>query len=439
MRRRDILRHGATAGLLAGSTAALLTETAEPSRPVAYVAAAGPIDVRALGLTAGDVDTYAADNTAVWERASAEAAATGASVYLPGSAVYRFTGLLNLDANVRYLSDGATLKLANGSDRDLLRTRDFGSLWSSNTQAGPANWSLAGFALDGNAANQSVDCHPLSIYGRDFTIERVRITNGKGGGIRSGWGSGGTKMEARLSNITVYNNNKLQFDWRGPHDSQLSDIIVFTDFAFHHGAAVVGSRGIRFSDKDAGTQVDRLHVWGFHERGVDIAVTGISIYNGVSEGAQVNVLAQGNSSIFEGTIFGTSGTGPYAGSEVGYRIGVAGSGVTHWNNRLRVTMHKWGAGDRPVDLVADNGNSVDVSIQSSLAGAVVFGARNYKTSITVSCPDHPQFSERPGGFSGAGAPNPALGVIGSLYTRTDGGAGSYLYRKSAANAWTAIL
>ncbi|HYN97734.1 MAG TPA: hypothetical protein VES42_28170 [Pilimelia sp.] len=442
MNRRDILRRTASAGMLAAPAAAVvgnLTGTDAASGPVASVLAAGGIDLRERGLVPGDDDAHAAGNTAVWEQATAEAAANRTGVYLPGSAVYRFTGHLHLDSGVRYVSDGATLRLANGANRDLVRTRDFDRLWSTVSTAGPSGWSLVGFTLDGNAANQSVDCFPLSLWGRDFSIERVRVTNGRGGGIRSGNGPGGALMEARLANVTVYNNSRLQVDFRGPNDSQLSDVIVFTDFSFHDGRAIAGSRGIAFTGNANGTQADRLHVWGFHERGIELGSTGVAVYNGVSEGAQVNVQVQASSCVFDGTVFGTAGTGPHRGREVGYRLGTAGTGVTQWNNRLRATMHRWSAGDRPVDLVTDNGTSIDVNVLAGAATGVVFGSRDYKTTVNVLCPDQPRFSERAGGFSGTGAPNVALGVVGSLYTRRDGGAGSFLYRKTSAGTWTAIL
>jgi hypothetical protein len=408
----------------------------------AAVTADGAIDLVARGLVAGDDDTHAAANTAVWEQATSEAVSTHRSVYLAGSDTYRFTGPLHLDDNVQYISDGATLKLAAGANVDLVRTRGFETLWGGDRQAGPTRWVLAGFVLDGNAAAQTVDCHPLSVYGSDFTVDHVRITNGKGGGLRSGWGRNGTRMEARLRNITVYNNQKLQFDWRGPHDSQLSDIIVFTDFAFHNGTAVAGSRGIRFSGFDAGTQVDRLHVWGFHERGVEFLASGTMIYNGVSEGAQVNVWFNADGCVFDGHVFGSAKYGPgnpFRGTEVGFRVGTAGIGKTQWQNHILGKLSSWNLGDRPVDLAADNGTHIDVTVQNYSASGVVFGTRSFKSTISVNCVDHPEYSERPGGFNGTGAPNPALGVIGSLYTRLDGQAGSYLYRKSAANTWTAML
>lgn len=450
MQRRKVLRGSAMAGLLGIPAAGAVTDPAAAAPAsvgaaltrASAVAAGGTINLVARGLVAGGDDTAAAANTAVWEQATSEAARTRGSVYLPGADTYRFTGPLHLDHKVQYFSDGATLKLASGANVDLLRTRGFEALWASDRKEGPAGWTLAGFVLDGNAAAQTVDCHPLSIYGRDFTVDHVRITNGRGGGLRSGWGPGGTQMEARLRNVTVFNNHKLQFDWRGPHDSQMSDIIVFTDFAFHNGAAVPGSRGIKFSGHDAGTQVDRLHVWGFHERAVELAAGGTMIYNGAAEGAQVNVWFNANGCIFDGHVFGSAmygGANPYRGTEVGFRVGSAGSGKTQWQNRIVGKLSSWNAGDRPIDLVTDNGTHIDVTVHNYHASGVVFGARSFKSTISVNCVDHPGFSEQPGGFSGTGLPHPTLGVVGSLYTRRDGQTGSYLYRKSTPNAWTVIL
>ncbi|BCB88760.1 hypothetical protein [Phytohabitans suffuscus] len=434
MDRRRVLRRVAATGLVVAPAAGLLGGGRAEAAPLGTV-----IDLVDRGLVAGDTDAHAVANAAVWEAATVEARGRGAKVLLPGSGVYRFAGPLHLDHGVHYESDGATLKLAGGSDRDLMRTRGFETLWDTTSTAGPAGWSLVGFTLDGNAADQSVDCFPLSLWGRAFTIERVHIRDGRGGGLRSGNGPGGALMEARLRHLTVQNNAKLNVDWRGPNDSQFSDVIVFSDWTFHMGAAVPGSRGVRFSVNANGAQVDRLHVWGFFERGLEVGSTGVAVYNGVVEGSQVNVWMAASSCVFDGTIFGTAGTGPYKGTEVGYRLGAGTPGVTHWNNRLRGVMHRWSAGDRPVDLVADNGTDIDVSVLAGTAGGVIFGRRDYKTTVNVACADQPRFSERAGGLSGVGAPRPELGVVGSLYTRVDGGTGSYLYRKTSATAWTAIL
>jgi hypothetical protein len=432
---------------LAGNDPAGTTDSASGAGTPAFtraaaVAAGGPLDLIARGLVAGDDDVHAAANTAVWEQATGEAASTRGSVYLPGADTYRFTGPIHLDDNVQYFSDGATLKLASGANGNLVQTRGFGTLWAGDRKEGPTRWVLAGFVLDGNAAAQTVDCHPLSIYGSDFTIDHVRITNGSGGGLRSGWGADGTKMEARLRNVTVHNNHKLQFDWRGPHDSQMSDIIVFTDFAFHKGAKVPGSRGIKFSGRDGGTQVDRMHVWGFHERAVEFAASGTLVYNGVAEGAQVNVWFNANGCVFDGHVFGSAmygGGNPYSGTEVGCRIGTADSGKTQWQNRIVGKLSSWNIGDRAIDLAADNGTHIDVTVHNYFAKGVVSGIRSFKSTISVNCVDHPEYSERPGGFNGTGTPHPTLGVVGSLYTRLDGQAGSFLYRKSAPNTWTAML
>lgn len=336
------------------------------------------------------VPDNATDSTAAVKAAVEMARAYGGTVEFPGKYVVSDTITMYDGMGWRGLGPGISgLRMANGVNKDLVKTDLFDTLNPGSTTGGPMNWSITGMTLDGNRAGNPTVGYVLSIYGANFRLNDLHIFGGRSGGIRSRWGTGGTNMEAHVSQVKVFNNGGQQIDWQGPHDSQFNNLFVFTDSAFHGGAAVAGSRGLLTGGNAAGEQFNNLHVWGFHEVGVRFDKPAM-VSNGVSEGAQVNVWIANNRCGWRGDIFGTAGSGPYAGTEVGLRIGVAPSSSfgeyyisgTNWN---------WAAGDRPVEFAADGGGSIQQAVRAGGATAAFFGTPSARSSIDIVSTDRPDF------------------------------------------------
>lgn len=400
--------------------------------------------VRAYGAAGDD----ATDDSAAILAAAAEALAVGGTVYFPPG-TYRTAQPIPIYSNVDYVGAGigaTTVKLANAANTDVFKTDQFDTLYAGTSQGGPSRWSLRHMTIDGNAATQSAGW-PLSIYGCNYELESLQITGGRSGGIRSKWGTGGTNMEARTRDVKVFNNAGLQLDWQGPHDSQFHNLTIFTDNAFHAGTAIAGSRAIRISGPTAGgDQFTNVHIWGYHEVGFHVANTSngdVKVYNGTSEGAQINVWLDADLCIWDGTVYCTNGIGPYAGTEVGIRVGTE-PGATRWMNRVRGTVWNHAAGDKPIYLAGDDGNDVDCAVRIDAATAAVFyrsgvTAPSPRSRVNIICPDNRVHAVSTQGFGGRGVPPADLGIVGSYYQRWDGTTGSRLYHKTAVGTWTAIL
>jgi hypothetical protein len=217
-----------------------------------------------LGL--GDVATHAASEfqTAVTltgvtatDTANIQSAIdAGGRILLKGSGTFTVTQLL-AKAGAHLDLGGVTLKLANGTNADLLTVANFGTLTGGSTQGGPGGWSIRNGILDGNQANNASGW-AFRVYAYDYRVDGVTIQNGASGGVWSEWGTGGTNMEARWSNFRVYNNKNVGMDWNGPHDSQFSNGLVVNDGS--------GPSGVKFGIRTRGNATSELfsnvHVWG---------------------------------------------------------------------------------------------------------------------------------------------------------------------------------
>lgn len=394
------------------------------------------------GAIAGTSSANAsANNAAITAAVNAAKAAGSGTVYFPRG-VYTISQPVNIAANIRYLGDvGTTIRATSASE--VIKTEDFDTLWSLNQNNGPSRFRLENLSFDGNG----VAGYVAKIYGYNYTVENCQFFKGAAGGVWSRWAQGGTNMEAQWCNSKIYNNGGLQFDWQGPHDSQFFNLIIFTDYDFHGGAAIPGSNALRINEPSAGgEQFINLHVWGYHDVGVHVHNSSngdVKFINCTSEGARTNVWLDDDLCMWDGAIYGTNGIGPYSGQEVGIRIGTDNT-VTPWMTVVRGNIWNWAAGDKPIFLAGDNGNDIEVNVRKDNASDVIFyragvtSPRN-GTKLNIVCPDQPAFSTSTNGFGGNGAPNNTLGRVGSYYFRWDGTAGSNIYKKTAANTWTAIL
>lgn len=401
------------------------------------------LDVRALRL-GYDVREYGAagdgttdDQAAILAAVAAANAAGGGIVFFPAG-TYLTSQTITVYSNVTYLGAGigaTTLKLKNAANVDLMATDQFATLVAGSTQGGPAKWALRDLTLDGNGANQSTASYVLSIYGRDFQVERVEVTGGKTGGVRSKWGTGGANMESYWYNTKIYNNAGVQLDWQGPHDSMFMNLIVFMDGTQTPG---VGRYGVQTSGNAATTLFTNMHIWGNHEVGL-YAQSGAAVFcrQSISEGAKTNVWLDTNGCQWDGWIFGTNGGGFYTGTEVGLRISHAAASA--WDCQVRGSLSNWAAGDTPIDFAGDNGGVYDVDVLKNNATVIFTGTPKQWSLLRISVPDSLGLSQWSGPFGGNGAPNNAIGVVGSFYQRWDGTVGTLLYHKTGVSTWTAVL
>lgn len=286
----------------------------------------GAFDARAFGA-AGD---GARDDTAALQAALDAAADSGGTVVFPPG-VY-LTRTLTIRSRVHLAGSGpeaTVLKLRDGTDADLLRTLDRDRLAGSDSVGGPFNWSVRGLTLDGNRARNAAGCG-LRAYGWGFTLADLRVRQCAGAGVDSEWGTGdppysekglntpGDSMEAQVVNLKVHDCGAGGVVWRGPHDSQFANVVVYdtTTVGIHFRS------GPKFSA--TGCQLVNGHVWGGHVYGVAVEAGYVTLVNLMAEwakSAQVRIVDD-DATVAAGRFFGN----PKA-RHVGIEIGAPGREV----------------------------------------------------------------------------------------------------------------
>ena len=215
-----------------------------------------------------------------------------------------------------------TLKLANGSNTDLIHTTNFTALREGNKDEGPKFFGLRNLTLDGNKANNTAPAGNsglVSIYGSNFNLDHFQINNPANNALWAEWGNeGGSEMEAWVGNFRIKQEGeggKNGLVWRGPHDSMISDGVIQ---GINEDSVVIGgTTGVGDS-----TYVRQVHVWGeSQKRGFTINGFGIRLIDCQAEGAkEACALVNGS----ECTILG----GHYfLGSKYGIQIGETGKVV----------------------------------------------------------------------------------------------------------------
>jgi hypothetical protein len=240
------------------------------------------------------------DDTAIVQAAinAANSAGGGRIVFSFGTYVCT---TLTLYSNVHLDLAGATLKLKNSANADLLKTDLFASLTGGTTQAGPSKFSISNGILDGNQANNASGW-PLRVYGSSYRIANLEIKNGKSGGAWTEWGTGGTDMEAHWSNFRIHDCTGNGLDVNGPHDSVFVNGHVFknTGKGVHVGTNGGGGFGAVFV---------AVHSWGT-EQDYAFDLEGSCILDGCEgEGASLGqVYVRSNRiAITGGEYFGVAG------------------------------------------------------------------------------------------------------------------------------------
>ena len=283
-RRAFLLGAGLTVPLISGQVSGQQTALRKGTRAVAP----GDCNVRDLGAIGDGVR----DDTKAIQTALDSCSERGGRVYVPPG-VYR-TRTLTIKSRVHLAGAGieaSVLKLADGANEDLIQTDRHATLVGTNATEGPFNWSIRDLTLDGNRAKNSSGCG-LRAYGWGYTLADLRVRQCAGAGIDSEWstsdppdtpggqGTPGDSMEAQLINLKVHNCGSGGILWRGPHDSQFLNCVVYSTKTI----GIHIHSGPKFSS--TGCQLVNCHVWGGHEYGFKIDAGYVTLVNCMAEWAK---------------------------------------------------------------------------------------------------------------------------------------------------------
>lgn len=323
------------------------------------------------------------DGDAILAAIDAARAVRGA-VYFPAG-LYLTSKTLVLYSNITLRGDGpgaSRIKLADGSNVDLLRSEGYESLTGGTSQSGPDRFVLQGLRFDGNGANQSATSWTMRVYARAYIVNEVEFINGRSGNVLSEWGTGGLDMEAMWNNVRV--NGAIAgpgIDWQGPHDSTFSNVYVYKN-----GESSSEYDGIKTSGNAAGEMFSNVHVWGAHKNGWNIRKM-ITAAGCVSEGARdANVLIAASRAMWDGHIYGR-GSGDSS-TEVGLQIGDGTSGAITAYYANVMMFNFLNSATKPISMVQDSGGLIVGSVLKGTPANVINGSYIHpKTQFLLSYPD----------------------------------------------------
>lgn len=288
-------------------------------------------NVKAYGAK-GDGTTD--DTTAITSAINAAVAAGGGTIFFPPGTY--ISGNQTLNASVHFRGAGinaSILKLKNAANTDLLSAQTSSISLSASFGTGIVgtlfDFSIQDMTLDGNKANQSGGpSYPLRFYGYGYIMHNLVVRNGYSGGVLSDWNGGSSSpgndsMESMWSNIKIHDNNGINFQFGGPHDSIFTNIISYNS----------GSHTFHFAPNSATCQVTNAHAWGAATgvSAVAFLVEALSAFSNCqaegSDTVQVVLLASG-CTWFGGRIFSGSGS-----NSSGIQFGQA-AGNTPYNGQV---------------------------------------------------------------------------------------------------------
>jgi hypothetical protein len=132
------------------------------------------------------------------------------------------------------------IKLANGVNggTHVMATPNVDSMAGTNDANGVNvihGVRIKDFVIDGNKANNATAGCGLNKYGYNWVMTNIQIHHTKSHGIMSEWGSfggahaevGGVAMSDHNSLLHVWRPDGKGIYWRGPHDSQFDNCIVY--------------------------------------------------------------------------------------------------------------------------------------------------------------------------------------------------------------------
>lgn len=185
-------------------------------------------------LLAGAAGDGITDDTVVIQGVIDAAAVAGGTVYFPPG-TYLVSDSLILYSDVYLLGAGkgaSTIKLANGSDVDVLLGDNAYALFGTNA-TGILRFGVKDLTIDCNGNNQSPAdpdlCNGITFYGTLFNLENIEILNVAGHGMRTEWQQFGETtggLESVVRNVIVDTCERSGWWNKGPHDISVHDFIV---------------------------------------------------------------------------------------------------------------------------------------------------------------------------------------------------------------------
>ncbi len=130
-------------------------------------------------------------------------------------------------------SELSTLQLRPGSNTDVISQVNFASLTLANSSFGLFRVSLRGCTIDGNKTAQDSTSYGVRLYGHSLRLDDIQVINSFTDGIYTEWGQDSTfaapsdDLEATFTNIKSMFNNGSGWKFRGPHDSQVTNAVLY--------------------------------------------------------------------------------------------------------------------------------------------------------------------------------------------------------------------
>lgn len=344
------------------------------------------IDLRDFGVRAGDGN----DHTSEIQAALDQAAFVGGIVSVGKAGILNTSATLEIPFGVVLAgvgangevfghdplfpnADGTMIRQVSGTNQDVIRTKNFAVLTGSSSPSPyttPSRFGLRDLVIDGGQYVGNTSGVGLRIFGRSYRLNNVIIQNCAGGGLYSEWGPGGYDMEATIDGFHVFNCGGTGLEWRGPHDSQFSNVIVGQPMA----GAAFGIRLVRGS-WIGGEGFTNTHAWGSYTGAVwEIGTSNGTFESCVSDGGGVRFTNSGN--VWSGQIYGTQTPGQAAVT--------FGDGSTSSVNRNLITGQIWNFRGSPLVVIAPNATSTGNTIRATarMGGAIRYAAKNFQTTLT---------------------------------------------------------
>jgi len=320
-RRRTLLLGAGVALPLISGLAGRVGAQQSAARAKSQASPGGDFNVRDFGAVG---DGIRDDTKALQAAIDAAFAERGGRVVIPPG-VYS-TRTLSIHTRVHLTGAGieaSILKLRENTNDDLVKTYRHAALIGTDKVEGPYNWSIRQLTLDGNRAKNTAGCG-LRAYGWGYELADLRVRQCAGAGIDSEWstddppetpmglGTPGDSMEAQVINVKVHDCGAGGILWRGPHDSQFINCVVFSTKT----SGIHIHSGKKFSA--TGCQLVNCHVWGGHDYGYKIEAGYVTLVNCMAEWARQAQLHlnEGDATVSDCRFFGNA-KGKHVGIEIG--------------------------------------------------------------------------------------------------------------------------